>query len=295
MEIDKSKVLEAGKIASQIREEARKFIKKDMPLIEISNKIENKIFEMGGKPAFPTCLSVNDIAAHATPAHDDERIAEGILKIDMGVHLDGWIADTAFSIDLENSEENKKIIETSKKALGNVIEKMKKDITLKEIGGIVYETMKSNNLTPITNLFGHSINQYDLHSDISIPNYNSGSDISLSPGLYAVEPFATNGNGKVHDGKPSGIYKLINEKNIRSQIAREILEFIKSEFNALPFCSRWVVKKFGTKAIIGLKQLEENGNIYQYAELIESKHGKVAQTEHTILIEEDGNVIVTTE
>lgn len=293
--MDKEKIIQAGKIASQIREEAKKFVKKDMPLIEISNKIENKIFEMGGKPAFPTCLSVNDIAAHATPAYNDERIAEGILKIDMGVHLDGWIADTAFSIDLENSEENKKIIETSKKALGNVIEKMKKDITLKEIGGIVYETMKSNNLTPIINLFGHSINQYDLHSDISIPNYDNGSNISLSPGLYAIEPFATNGNGKVHDGKPSGIYKLINEKNIRSPIAREILEFIKSEFNTLPFCSRWIVKKFGTKAIIGLKQLEENENIYQYAELIESKHGKVAQTEHTILIEEDGNVIVTTE
>ena len=266
-----------------------------MPLVEIANKIELRMKEEGVKPAFPTCLSVDDIAAHASPSHDDERLAKGILKIDMGTHIDGWIADTAFSIDLENTEENKKIVETSKKALMNVIEKMKVGITLQEIGNIVYETMKEKGLTPITNLFGHSIDQYNLHSNLSIPNYDNGSTIALKPGLYAVEPFATNGNGNVTDGKPSGIYKLMDDKNIRSPIAREILEFLLEEYENLPFCSRWIVKKFGTKASFGLKQLEENGNIYQYAELMESNRGKVAQTEHTILIEENGNVIVTTE
>lgn len=295
MNLDKQKILEAGKIASTIREEARNFIKKGMPLVEIANKIEDKMFEMGGKPAFPTCLSVNDVAAHATPSYNDERIAEGILKIDMGVHIDGWIADTAFSLDLENSEENKKIIETSKEALDNVIKNIRKEITLREIGKTVYETMKMNNLTPITNLFGHSINNYDLHSKISIPNFDNGSPIPLSPGLYAIEPFATNGNGKVNDGQPSGIYKLTNEKNPRGPVARKVLEFIKKEYKTLPFCSRWIVKALGPNAVIGLKQLEENKNIYSYAELIESSHGKVAQTEHTILIEDDGNIIVTTE
>ena len=144
----------------------------------------------------------------------------------MGVHVDGWIADTAFSLDLENNEENKKIIETSEKALMNVIKKMKIGITLQEIGDTVYETMKTENLTPITNLFGHSIDQYNLHSNLSIPNYDNGSTIALKPGLYAVEPFATNGNGNVNDGKPSGIYKLIDGKNIRSQLAREIIDHL---------------------------------------------------------------------
>lgn len=293
--MNKEKILKAGKIASKIREEAKNFIKKNMPLIEIANKIESRMAEEGVKPAFPTCLSIDDIAAHASPSHDDERTAKGILKIDMGVHVDGWIADTAFSLDLENTEENKKIVETSKNALMNVIKKMKVGITLKEIGETVYETMKEENLTPITNLFGHSIDQYNLHSNLSIPNYDNGSTIALKPGLYAIEPFATNGNGNVNDGKPSGIYKLMDDKNIRSPIAREILNHLTKEYDNLPFCSRWIVKKFGTKASFGLKQLEENGNIYQYAELMESNHGKVAQTEHTILIEENGNVIVTTE
>jgi len=83
-----------------------------MPLLEIAEKIENKIIELGGKMAFPTNLSINNIAAHYTPSYDDKSLAHGLLKIDLGVHIDGWIADTAFSMDLEDSEENKKLIQS---------------------------------------------------------------------------------------------------------------------------------------------------------------------------------------
>ena len=111
--MDREKILKAGEIASEVRGYAKSFIKKGMLLIDIANKMEEKMVELGGKPAFPTCLSVNDLAAHGTPSYDDKRIAEGILKVDFGAHIDGWISDTAFSIDLENSEENKKIIKAS--------------------------------------------------------------------------------------------------------------------------------------------------------------------------------------
>jgi len=104
------KIKKAGKIAKEAKEYAKSFIKKDMPLLEIAEKIENKIMELGGKMAFPTNLSINEIAAHYTPTYNDETKAHGLLKVDLGVHIDGWTADTAFSIDLENSEENKKFI-----------------------------------------------------------------------------------------------------------------------------------------------------------------------------------------
>jgi len=291
--MNREKILQAGKIASEAREYARGFIKKGMLLIEIANKIEDKMAELGANPSFPTCLSVNDLAAHGTPSHDDKRVAEGILKVDMGAHLDGWISDTAFSIDLEDSEENKKIIEASEKALENVIGKLKVGITVREIGKTVQETIESYGLSPIINLFGHQIKNYELHSDISIPNFDNGNEKPLPAGLYAVEPFATSGGGKIHDGAPSGIYRLIDDKNIRSPIAREVLGLIKKDYLTLPFCSRWIVKRLGVRAMIGLNQLEENGNLHNYAELIENSRGKVAQTEHTILVEEN-SVIVTT-
>ena len=291
--MNKEKIIQAGKILSEVREYTQKFIKKDMPLLEIAEKIEEKIFKLGGKPSFPTGLCINDIAAHYTPSHDDKTLAKGLLKIDIGAHIDGWIADTAFSIDLENNKENKELIESSEKALENVMEKIKKNIQIREIGEIVQKTIESSGFSPIINLSGHQVEEYDLHAGISIPNFDNGNENLLPKGLYAIEPFSTSGNGKVYDGKPSGIYQLISEKNIRNPIARQVLELIKKEYQTLPFCSRWIVKKFGTKALIGLKQLEENKNLHHYAVLVETSHKNVAQTEHTILIE-DKEIIVTT-
>jgi methionyl aminopeptidase len=287
----KEDIIRAGKIASDVRKFAKSIIKKDMLLLEIAEKIENKIIELKGKPAFPTNLSINDIAAHYTPSHNDETKAHGLLKVDFGVHVNGWVADTAFSIDLENSEENKKLIEASEKALENATKIINEKISTNKIGETIQETIESYGFSPVINLSGHEMKKYDLHAGVTIPNINDGKNVILKKGLYAIEPFATKGNGKVYDGKPSGIYMLINEKNVRSQIAREILEFIQEKYETLPFCSRWIVKKFGPMALFGLKQLEEIGNLHHFAQLVESSHNNVSQAEHTILIEDE--VIIT--
>ncbi len=298
--MNKEKILKAGRIASEVRKYARTILKKDVPLLEIAEKIEAKIKACGGKPAFPVNLSIDNISAHYTPSHDDKTLAHGLLKVDFGVHIDGWIADTAFSIDLENNEENKKLIQTSKDALDNAIKLITEkgvdggQISTDETGEIIFKTIESHGFSPIINLSGHSMEQYELHSGISIPSINDKKNIKLKEGLYASEPFATTGSGKVHDGKPSGIYELREIKNVRNPISREVLEFIKKEYNTLPFCSRWLVKKLGTRALFGLKHLEDNGNLHQFAQLVEVAGSKVSQAEQTILISKN-EVIVTTE
>lgn len=293
--MNREKILKAGKIASEVRNWIKPQIKKGTPLIEIVEKIEAQIFKLGGKPAFPTSLSIDETAAHSTPSHDSSEKARGLVKVDFGVSIDGWISDNAFSVDLENSEENKKLIKASEKALANAIKTIKKGIKSREIGKTIQETIESLGFSPIVNLSGHKIEQYDLHAGISIPNFDNSNDLEIPEGLYAIEPFATlsTGSGKVKDGKPSGIYMLTEEKNIRNPTAKEILGFIIEEYQTLPFCSRWIVKKFGTRALIALNQLEENGNLHHFAQLIESSKNKVSQTEHTILVEKD-KIIVTT-
>lgn len=293
--MDEEKIIKAGKIASEVKKYVRSIIKKGVPLLEIAEKIESKITELGGKPAFPTNLSINNIAAHYTPGHDDKTPADGLLKVDFGVHVDGWTADNAFSLDLEGNEENKNLIEASEKALENALKIMKKDVSTDEIGGIIGETIESYDFSPVINLSGHSMDQYNLHSGIIIPNINDKKNILLGEGLYAVEPFATTGSGRIHDGKPSGIYYLKEIKNVRSPVAREVLEFIKKEYNKLPFCSRWIVKKLGTKALFGLHELETRGNLHHFPQLVEVRGSKVSQTEQTVLISKEKGVIVTTE
>lgn len=289
----KEKILKAGKIASQVKKYVKPIIKKGTSLLEIAEKIESKIIELGGKPAFPTNLSINEVAAHYTPYYNDETTADGLLKVDFGVHIDGWIADTAFSVDLENSEENKKLITASEKALNNAVQKSKNGISTGEIGKTIQESIESEGFSPIINLTGHEMEEYELHAGLTIPNIDNKTTEKLKKGLYAIEPFATAGSGKVYEGKISGIYILVEEKNIRSPEARKILNFITEEYRTLPFCSRWIVKKFGAKALFSLKQLEDNGNLYQYPQLIEVSHSKVSQAENTILI--DDEIIVTTE
>lgn len=295
---EKEKTLQAGKIAKEVRNWIKPQIKKGTPLIEIAEKIENKIVELGGKPAFPTNLSINEIAAHYTPGYDDETLAEGLLKIDFGVHIDGWVSDNAFSIDLENNEENKKLIISSENALKEAIKIFQKGVDVGKIGETIQRTIESENFSPVVNLSGHSIEQYDLHSGVTIPNIKEERGIIIEEGIYAIEPFSTNGGGKVSNGKPSGIYMFLNDKLPRGNSEREILNFIIEEYQTLPFCSRWLVKEFGTRALFALKQLENSGNLHHFEQLVEKssniKEVKISQAEHTILVDEK-EVIVTTE
>jgi methionyl aminopeptidase len=289
----KEKILKAGEISSKVKEYIKPQIKKGMPLLELAEKIESKIIELGGKLAFPTNLSINEIAAHYTPSYNDETKATGLLKVDLGVQINGWIADTAFSIDLENSEENKKLIEAAEKALKNAIQKAKEEASLGEIGKTIQETIESYKFSPIINLTGHEMNEYELHAGLSISNIANSKKEKLKKGLYAIEPFATAGEGKIYEGKPSGIYSLENDRNIRNPEARKILNFIIEEYKTLPFCSRWIVKKFGTSSLFALRQLEANENIHNYEQLVEVSHHNVSQAENTILV--DDKVIVTSE
>ena len=291
--LNEEAAIKAGEILKQVKTYAKSIIKKNKPLLEIANKIEEKIFELKGEPAFPTNLSINEIAAHYTPSHDDETLASGLLKVDIGVQVEGWTADSAFSLDLENSEENKKLIEASKNAVEAVEKIISDKSTLAEIGTLIEKTIKEKGFEPIANLTGHSMEEYDLHAGVSIPNIKNDSDFQLGEGLYAIEPFATTGSGRVQDGKPSGIYELIDPKNVRSPLAREVLDYIIDYYSTLPFCSRWLVQEFGARALFALKQLEQNGNLHHFHQLVESTKAKVSQHEQTFLVKTD-KVIVTT-
>jgi methionyl aminopeptidase len=291
--MEKDKIILAGKIAKETKEYARNLIKKGMPLLEIAEKIETKILELGGKPAFPTNLSIDNIAAHYTPFHEDKTLAEGLLKIDFGVHVDGWLSDNAFTLDLEGNEINKKLIEAANKGLNAAIHTIEIGKTTNEVGTAIEKAIKECGFKPIRNLSGHSMEKYNLHAGTTMPNIKDKTNIVIKPGLYAIEPFTTNGNGKVHDGNPSSIYMLIGNKNIRSQIAREVLNFISKEYQTIPFCERWVIKKLGTKALFGLKQLEQNGNLHHFKQLIEEKGKLVAQSENTILLLENEKIVTT--
>lgn len=286
-------LLKAGEIAKETKKYAASFIKKDMSFLEIAEKIEQFIVEKGARPAFPVNLTINEIAAHATPAYNSQEKAHGLLKVDIGVHVEGFVADTAFSMDLENNNENKALIEAAQLALEKATKEIHLNIPLRDIGKAIAHSIKEKGFQPIINLSGHSIERFNLHAGITIPNFDNTQQKPLQPGVYAIEPFVTTGLGSVRDGRPSGIYVLEREGVVRDAFARQVMDFIDEEYDYLPFCSRWLVKKFGTRALIALKRMEEAGLVHQYNMLIESGNGKVAQAEHTVIITKDNKIITT--
>ncbi len=285
----------AGQISIEVKKYARQLIKPNMPLLEIAEKIEDKIQELGGKIAFPVSLAINEMAAHDTPSSDDKTLASGLLKVDIGVHINGFIADTAFSLDLTKDNKYKELIEATELALANALKKIKKGITLSEIGSIIQETIISSGFSPIRNLSGHQLGEFLVHAGLTVPSYENNNPTELQEGAYAIEPFATPGQGLVYDGGKSGIYRLEKEAGVRDSTARKIYQHIKEQYKSLPFCERWITKKFGSRTKLALLFLEQAGILHHYAQLVEKSHAPVSQAEHTIIIHNEKIEVTTRE
>jgi len=285
---------QAGEIAKQVVNYAKELIKPDMSLLEIAQKIHKKIQELGAESAFPVNLSINEIAAHYHPTLEDKTTAKGLLKVDIGIHINGFIADTAFSLDLTKDNKYKELIEASQEALSNSLKILNKNPTLHQIGETIQQAIEDKGFTPIVNLSGHSLNQYQVHAGITIPNYANNNENKLEQGAYAIEPFATTGQGKVYEGQASNIYAITNHKNTRSPIARKILNYVWEKYQTLPFSLREIQEKFGAMSRLGIKELEQAGILHNFPQLIEISHKPVSQAEHTF-IKSDKEIIITTQ
>ena len=283
--------LKAGQIAAEALEFGKKLIKENATLLSVAKQVEEKIFQLGGRPAFPVQLSKNEIAAHFCPMDEVEIFEnEDLVKLDVGVHINGFIADTACSVVVGGGS-NLNLVKASNDALNDAIQKMTPGTTLGEIGAGIQEIINAYGFNPIKNLSGHQIKQHELHAGLSIPNFKNNSQVELEEGqVFAVEPFATTGEGFVKDGRPSGIYSIIEIKPTRA--GREILDFIKREYNQLPFTSRWLMKRFPEfKVSSSFRFLEREGVVKQYPQLPERSNGIVSQAEHTVIVKRKPLVI----
>lgn len=287
---------EIGRIGAKVFAYAKSLVKADAAALEIAEKVEEKIASLKAKSAFPINISCNEIAAHCSPAYNDATKIEGLVKLDIGLCLDGYICDIAYSFDLTSEQKYQKLVKASEEALKNAINVIKAGTQLCEIGGAIQETISGFGFSPIRNLSGHELRPYLLHAGLNIPNYDNKNKTALEEGqIIAVEPFATSGVGLVQDSRDSGIYHLIEHKPIRDPTARKILEFIEKEYKTLPFSSRWLIKPFGQRALFSLRLLEQSGILHHYAQLVEKSKHPVSQAEHTLLVGKDKAIVLTGE
>ncbi len=283
------KTLRAGEILKKVAEEVQEKVKPGIKLLEVAEFVENRIVELGAQPAFPCNISINADAAHFTPKKNDTReFKEGdVVKIDIGAHIDGYIADMAITVDLGNHSD---LVNAAKDALFAAIDVVKAGVSTSKLGAAIEETIKSYGYKPIVNLTGHGLLPYMTHAPPNIHNYATKEGVELKDGMIiAIEPFATDGIGKVSDRSECEIYSLINVKPVRMKIARKIVNKVSEKYKTLPFAKRWLEK--APDIILG--RLVRDGVLRAYPVLTEVSGGLVSQWEHTLIVEEGGARIVT--
>jgi methionyl aminopeptidase len=294
--------IKAGKAVIAAKKLAKTIIKPGVALLEVANRCEAEIIKTGCQLSFPINLSLNEIAAHYSPPIGDNTIIpeKGLLKIDIGAHYNGYIADSAFTINLGGDEKLQNYVDAAKEAVDAAIEIFNPGVKLYELGEAIAQKIIGRGLRPITNLGGHELKQYNLHAGPFIPNYKEKlHDQVLKPGdAYACEPFATSGIGKVENGINSYIYRFVKKvKRNMSYEQQGYMNKIQKNFRTLPFSPRWIINndlipkdkiQRTVESFIGRKILDK------YPILIERAKEPVAQEEHTIILDLDGNKIVTT-
>ncbi|HWR27833.1 MAG TPA: type II methionyl aminopeptidase [Candidatus Thermoplasmatota archaeon] len=288
----------AGKIAADARDYGVSLLKPGARVYDIATMVEKKMTKNGAGLAFPVNIALNTLAAHYSPCHDDPlTLKKGdVVKLDVGAHIDGYIADTAVTLELETHLYNA-MIQASDEALKKVIEVLTTHLPLSEAGKTVQNTITSFGYKPIENLMGHGLGRYELHSGVSIPNVgNLGGKTTLHDGdVVAIEPFATNGAGHVISGQGSNIYLCkdsIKAKFIRDNKAKVLFDKIHTHFRTLPFAQRWCHALFPNDDV-AMKKLSLLGVIKHYPQLLEAKGGIVSQKEHTVIVREDGCEVIT--
>ena len=293
--------VKAGEVAQEIKRFTLDLVKPEMKLIDIAEAVDAKILKLGAKPAFPVNLSLNEIAAHFTPVKGDTIIAEGILKVDIGVAINGFIADTALSIDLTEDKKFESMMDLNRQILSDASEVVRAGMSVGDVGTTTSKTLEKWNkenqtdFSIIKSLCGHTLGKDTIHAGLTISNYKNNNSKKLDGMAFAIEPFVTTGVGDIHEGQPGGIYVLQNEGNARDKDARIILDFIKQEYSTRPFCERWLDKGGFKKIKFTLSTLVKTGIVYQYPMLVEHSKAPVSQFENTFVINDEEVVNTTKE
>jgi len=278
---------EVARIAGKARELGLRLAVPGARLADVAEAIEAFIRSEGAAPAFPANLSRNDEAAHFTPAPGDTvTLQDGdLLKVDVGAHLDGAIADTADSVEVGGTHRHDHLIRAAREGRAAGIARVRAGGRVDDVSRAIAEAIRARGLKPIVDLTGHSIERYLLHAGKSIPNVPGMSAETLEEGeVIAIEPFATNGMGSIGNGPFGNILRFRNDPGGSDPA----LAAMFARFRTLPFTARWVVAPEEKAALERVRR-----KLQSYPVFVERGHGLVAQAEHTVLVGPTGAEVLS--
>jgi len=293
----------------QVRKWAQKNIKPGMGLTEIAEGIEDSVRHLTGHMgleegdnikggvAFPTGQSRNNCAAHYSPNAGNTMVLDqnDVMKVDFGVHLNGRIIDSAFTMAFNPVYDN--LLAAVKDATNTGVREAGIDVRVCDIGAAIQEAMESYEVEidgktypvkSIRNLTGHSIGQWQIHGGKSVPIVKGGDQTKMEEGeLFAIETFGSTGKGYVHEDMECSHYAKRPDAPkvaLRVSSAKTLLSSINKNFGTLPFARRYLDRLGHEKYLLGLNSLVSSGILQDYPPLCDIKGSYTAQFEHTLLL-----------
>jgi methionyl aminopeptidase len=295
-------------------------INENTNIYDLAKNIESMIQEeckgeLNNGIAFPVGICINHCVAHYTPFPNDPNMIlqnGDLVKIDFGVHIHGEITDSAFTICINNQKLND-LISISKRATMIGVEMSKVDILLSEIGEAIEEYVLSKEievdgkiypLKTFSELCGHSISPYIIHSGKAVPNCKLNFPYTLRMNIgekYAIEPFVTTGNGVCIYKKPNNHFMLSRnhcqeyEKNKVFLLPEDsnIYNYIHRYYKSLPFSNRWMLEESVKNYDTGLEKLVKYKIVDEFLPIYDVEGSYVAHHEHNVFIGEKKSIHLT--
>lgn len=280
---------QAGAVLASVLEETAAMVEPGVRLLDVAEAAEAAIADRADGCAFPANISLDAEASHASPARDDERTFDDeLVCLDLGAHVDGYIADAAVTVDLGD---NAALVDAAEAALEAALAEVRPGVDPGAIGAVIEAAIRERGFTPILNLSGHGVGRYDAHTAPSVPNRATQTGETLAVGdVIAIEPFATTGRGKVSEGAVTQIYSLIAPAPVRSRTAKQVLQTVETEYRDLPFATRWLDS---AREELSVRRLTDRGILHGYPVLQAESGALVSQAEHTVIVTTDGCEIIT--
>jgi methionyl aminopeptidase len=287
----------SGAITSQVKAVVKSAVRPGTGFLEICDLVRKEVESRGGRLAFPTGIGVNEVTAHYAPQEGDQSVVrdEDLVKVDFGVHVDGYVTDTSVSVTF-NPEFNL-MLEATERALEAAIATARRDVRTGEIGREIHREAARFGFKTIENLTGHTVDRYVVHAGKSIPNLYLPGMQSLKQGdVFAIEPFLTLGTaaGYVVDTPSQTIFSVVARKKTGTPELDAFADKVWTERKTLPFTPRWYLSEFGKGKISGIiTRLVAKRVLRAYPTLVEASGKPVAQFENTMALDEDGLVVLT--
>jgi len=287
----------SGRITGELRKLVREKVRPGMGYVETCEWVEKEIVERGGAPAFPTGIGVNHVTAHYAPQETDEsKFQESdVIKVDFGVHVDGYITDTAVTVTFNPDYEL--LVEAAERTLNSAIGALRSERRTGEIGREIRKEASRFGFKTIENLTGHTLERYVVHAGKSIPNiFVQNMPVLKDEDVFAIEPFLTPGSaaGYVVDSEEETIFSMLARKSTGVKELDDFAMRVWNERKTLPFTPRWYVEAYGREKLDGIvRELVRRRLARGYPTLVEASRKPVAQFEHTMGFE-GGSVVVLT-